>query len=96
LRGQNSSDGRLRGDDDQLSTFQDDALEPDVVSEDAILERKPVEIFRGRGAVCEGTEGNAVALLRVGNGRLEVAAGTLIVVDAVFAATRVFRGNLPA
>jgi hypothetical protein len=96
LRGQNSSDGRLRGDDDQPSTFQDDALKPDVVSEDAVLEREPVEIFRGRSAVCEGTEGNAVALLFVGNGRLEVATGTLVKVDAVFAATRVFRGNLPA
>jgi hypothetical protein len=96
LRGQRSGDGWLRGYDDWLPAFQDDAFKPDVGGEDAVLERKPVQIFRGRGPVREGTEGNAVALLLVGNGRLEITTGTFVKVDAMFAATCVLRGNQSA
>ena len=93
LRRQSSGDGWLGGDDDRLPAFQDDPLKPDVICEDAVLERKPVQILRRRGTMREGTEGNAVALLFVGNGRLEIATGTLVKVNAMFAAACVLRGE---
>jgi hypothetical protein len=45
--------------------FQD-VLQPDIVVEEAVMQRLAVEIFGGRGAAREGTERDAVAFLSLG------------------------------
>ncbi len=44
-RGRDAFNSRLRGDDDWLVTFYHNALKPDIIIENAILQIETVEIF---------------------------------------------------
>jgi hypothetical protein len=64
--GGKTADAGLRNDDEGESPVFQDVLQPDIVVEEAVMQRLAVEIFGGRGAAREGTERDAVAFLSLG------------------------------
>jgi hypothetical protein len=76
----------LGNDDDGPVIISYDALKPDVIIENLVLQGEPVEIF-GRGcAMSKRTQGNAITFLTIQQGCLYITLGAFLKKDLMLAA----------
>ena len=78
-----SFDGWLRCGNDRFAIVLHDALKPNIIIEDAVLEEETVEILGWSCSVGVRAEGNAVSLVSILPSRLEIPLGTLLKKDIV-------------
>lgn len=87
----NPFDGGLGSNDDWFAMVQNDALQPDVIVEQLVLQRQPVEIFSRGCSSRIGSQRDAVTQLTFQQGGLEIALRAPVEINLMLAATGEFR-----